>query len=194
MRKVAAALVFAGLCCVPVASAGSSSDALIRPGKSIGKAQLGMTEMQVRRALGRPLAVVRKRVGFGRSNVELQYADFNLFVELRTRRRTLRVVRVSTLQRSERTPQGIGIGSRRATLLARYGRRVVCAKPVVGEPFRGRVVVYGQTCAITGGGGRTVFELDGEVDTDAYWGDRQPYLSEWARYARVAEISVEAVG
>ena len=194
MRQAMWASLVACLGCVPVASATSSTDALIRPGRSIGKAQLGMTEAQVRRALGAPLAVVRKRAGFGRSAVELQYADFNLFVELRTRRAALRVVRVTTLQRSERTAQGIGVGSRRATLLARYGKRVVCAKPLVSEPRQGRVYVQGQTCSIASGGARTVFRLDGEVGNDPYWGPRQPYLSEWARYARVAEISVETVG
>jgi hypothetical protein len=104
------------------------------------------------------------------------------------------VVRVTTLQRSERTAQGIGIGSRRSTLLARYGKRVVCAKPELSELNRGRVFVYGQSCTMAAGGARTVFRLDGEVGNDPYWGPRQPYLSEWARYARVAEISVESVG
>jgi hypothetical protein len=194
MRKVPLAAAACVLVLAGSGAAAPSADTLIRPGKSIGKAQLGMTEAQVRRALGPPLAVVRKRTGFGRSTVELQYADFNLFVELRTRRGALRVVRVTTLQRSERTVLGIGIGSRRATLLARYGKRVVCAKPEVSEPRRGRVFVHGQSCSIAGGGSRTVFRLDGEVGNDPYWGPRQPYLSEWARYARVDEISVEVVG
>jgi hypothetical protein len=194
MRGLSLLLTLAAVVAAASATAAPSSDALIRPGKSIGKAQLGMTEAQVRRALGPPLAVVRKRAGFGRSTVELQYADFSLFVELRTRRRALRVVRVLTLQRSERTPEGIGIGSRRTALLARYRRRVVCAKPRTSEPFRGRVFVIDQTCTLAGGGARTVFRLEGEVDVSGYWGSRQPFLSEWPRYARVEEISVEVVG
>jgi hypothetical protein len=191
MRPIGLA-VLACLCFASTASAARTGDALIRPGKAIGKAQLGMTDAQVRRALGRPLAVVRRRSGFGRSSVELQYADFNLFVELRRRAGALRVVRVTTLQRSERTPQGIGIGSRRTTLLARYRGRVVCARPEVTE-LRGRVFVDGQTCSLAAGGGRTMFRLAGEVGNDPYWGPRRPYLSEWARYARVSEISVELV-
>jgi hypothetical protein len=192
VTKVPLAAAVAALAIVGAGAAAPRADTLIRPGQSIGKARLGMTEAQVRRAMGKPLAVVRRRAGFG-SNVELQYADFNLFVELRTRRGTLRVTRVTTLQESERTPAGIRIGSRRTTVLARYGR-LVCAKPETRDGGRGRIVVVGQRCTLTAGGGRTVFRFDGEVGDDPYWGPRQPYLSEWSRYARVAEIAVEALG
>jgi hypothetical protein len=172
------------------AAAAPASDLLIRPGKSIGKAQLGMTDAQVRRALGPPLAVVRKRVGFGREEVELQYADGYLFVHLRGPRTALRVVRVATFQRSERTPAGVGVGSREGALLRAYRGRLRCSKLETARHGGVLFVVADRTCTLVTGAARTVFRIDGRVEST--WDTtRWSRLEEWPRNARIAEVTVE---
>lgn len=194
MRTLPAVFAVAVLAFAGSAAGAPTSDALIRPGRSIAGAQLGMTEAQLRRVLGKPLAVVTKSAGFGRVAAELQYADYNLFVFLRGRRGDLRVVKVVTLQTSERTREGVGVGTRLRVLTSHYRGRLTCAKPLTWRhPRSGRIFVEGQRCTIPSRGARTVFRLDGEVETNDYWGDRSPYLSEWARYARVVEITVETL-
>jgi hypothetical protein len=192
MRRWAAAAVLGALALAGSGAAAPNADTLIRPGRSIGKAQLGMTEAQLRRAAGRPLAVVRRNTGFGRATAEYQYADFELFVQLRGRRGALRVVRVLTFQTSERTAEGVGVGSPRSRLLARYRGRLRCPAPRTYRN-RGRVYVTGQTCALPAGGARTVFQLDAEVEDDSYWGERNATLAEWPRLARVAEVTIETL-
>jgi hypothetical protein len=172
------------------AAAAPTSDALIRPGKAIGKAQLGMTDAQVRRALGRPLAVVRKRVGFGREEVELQYADGYLFVHLRGPRSALRVVRVATFQRSERTAAGVGVGSRERALLRAYRGKLRCTK-LETERHGGVLFVVGdRTCTLITGTARTVFRIDGRVEST--WDTpRWSRLEEWPQNARIVEVRIE---
>jgi hypothetical protein len=105
-------IVLAALALASTAGAAAQRDELIRPGVGIGKIRLGMTEAQVRRALGRPFASRSKREGFGRLRVELQFEDGYTFVTLAGRQGALRVVGVSTLKESEQTPQGVRVGTR----------------------------------------------------------------------------------
>ena len=192
MSKLAAAVALAGLAVAGSSAAAPSADTLIRPGKAVGKAQLGMTEAQLRRALGRPLAIVRRNAGFGRATAELQYADFELFVHLRGRRNALKVVRVVTYQRSERTPERVGVGVLRRTLLARYRGRLRCVIPQTATyQRRGETYVLAERCTLPGRGARTVFVLDLDVDPGTYFGKRQPTLEQWMRLARIEQISVE---
>jgi hypothetical protein len=173
------------------AAAAPSADTLIRPGQAIGKARLGMSEAQVRRALGRPFAVIRRRVGFGNLAVEYQYADGNLFVHLRGRAGALRVVRVVTLQRSERTREGVGVGVRERVLMRAYRGRLRCAR-LPTETRRGITYVVGsRTCTLSAGAARTVFRVDGRVEST--WDTtRWSRLSEWPRNARIVDVTVEA--
>lgn len=183
-------LVLAAAVAAASAAAAPASDALIRPGKSIGKARLGMAEADVRRALGRPLAVVRKQPGFGRQEVEYQYADGYLFVHLRGPRGALRVVRVVTFQRSERTTTGVGVGSRERALLRAYRGKLRCSKLETAR--RGGVVfvVGDRTCTLSTGAARTVFRIDGRVEST--WDTtRWSRLEEWPRNARIVEVTVE---
>jgi hypothetical protein len=113
------------------AAAAQRTDALIRPGLGIGKVRLGMTDAQVRRALGRPLAQRRSRTGFGRLRVEYQYVDGFLLVRLTGRASSLRVVGVSTIQPHERTANGIGPES--ASAFFARGSAAACAASGCGE-------------------------------------------------------------
>ena len=186
-------LVLAAVAAAASAAAAPSSDALIRPGKSIGKARLGMTEAQVRRALGRPLAAVRRNAGFRGVRVEFQYADYELFVQLRGRPNALRVVRVATFQRSERTRERVGVGVLRRTLLARYRGRLRCSIPESATyTSRGTTYVLAEQCALRGPRGRTVFVIALDVDPGRYLGKRNPTLAEWVRSARIEQVAVEA--
>ena len=183
-------LTLAAVVAAASAAAAPTSDALIRPGKAIGKARLGMSEADVRHALGRPLAVVRKRVGFGREEVELQYADGYLFVHLRGPRSALRIVRIVTFQRSERTAAGVGVGSRERALLRAYRGKLRCSK-LETERRAGTVfVVADRTCTLAAGAARTVFRIDGRVEST--WDTtRWSRLEEWPRNARIVEVRVE---
>lgn len=183
-------LTLAAVVATASAAAAPTSDALIRPGKSIGKARLGMTEVALRRALGRPYAVVRKPVGFGRQEAEYQYADGYLFVYLRGPRSAPRVVRIVTFQRSERTASGVGVGSRERGLLRAYRGKVRCSK-LETERSAGTVyVVADRTCTLAGGGARTVFRISGRVEST--WDTtRWSRLEEWAKNARIVEVGVE---
>jgi hypothetical protein len=176
---------------VAPAAAAPSADTLIRPGRAIGKARLGMSEGEVRRGLGRPFAVIRRRVGFGNRSAEYQYADGYLFVHLRGRAGALRVVRVVTLQRSERTREGIGVGVRERVLMRAYRGRLRCA-PLPTETRRGITYVVGsRTCTLSAGAARTVFRVDGRVEST--WDTtRWSRVSEWPRNARIVDVTVEA--
>jgi hypothetical protein len=183
-------LTLAAVAAAASAAAAPTSDALIRPGKSIGKARLGMAEADVRRALGRPLAVVRKQLGFGRQEVEYQFADGHLFVHLRGPRSALRVVRVATLQRSERTAAGIGVGSRERALLRAYRGKLRCSKLETARHGGVLFVVADRTCALAAGAARTVFRIDGRVEST--WDTRRwSRLEEWPQNARIVEVTVE---
>lgn len=103
------------------ASATPARDALFRPGAAIGEVRLGMTLAQVRRALGRPQFVNRRaRLGFGRVYVEYAWAYGEWVVGFQTERQVLRVVRISTTTRRERTHDGIGVGTRVRAIVRRY--------------------------------------------------------------------------
>ena len=105
---------------------------VIRLGKAIGKVELGMTLPQVRRALGGPHVSLYSRADFGARG---RYAELGWELPGRTawepviwqigfrstsRRGPLRVTRVATTARSERTPQRVGIGSRLRDVVNAY--------------------------------------------------------------------------
>jgi hypothetical protein len=183
-------LTLAAVVAAASAAAAPTSDTLIRPGKSIGTVRLGMSEAAVRRSAGRPWAVVRKELGFGRQEVELQYADGELFVVLRGPRSALRVVRVVTFQRSERTASGVGVGSRERALNRAYAAKLRCTKLETARSAGTVFVVDDRTCTLAAGGARTVFRIDGRVEST--WDTmRWSRLDEWAKNARIAEVRVE---
>jgi hypothetical protein len=179
-------LCIASLVLVPAAS---GRDALIRPGKGIGKIDLGMTQAQVRRALGPPQAVVRKRLGFGRLSVEWQWDFAQWTVRMQGRATSLRVVGVGTMVRSERTREGFGVGTLESTLRRRYGRAIRCERlRSDGGYVWGRNNV--RNCSVRGPGGtRLVWSSASSRET----GDITR-VAEWLREARVIEVSLVAAG
>jgi hypothetical protein len=104
-------LVAIAVALAPSASATSSRSAPIRIGIGIGPINLGMTGQQVRRGLGRPDAVLERRVIRGRPYIRLQWNYGTWTVGLLGQKGRRRVVSVSTTLPRHRTPQGIGVGS-----------------------------------------------------------------------------------
>jgi hypothetical protein len=185
-RLIVLAGVAAGLGLVPAAG---GANELIRPGKGIGRVELGMSEAQVRRALGTPQAVIRRRVGFGRLSVEWQFDGGAWRVRLLGRRGSLRVTSVATMARRERTREGFGVGTQERTLRRRYGRALRC------DPLRSDGgYVWGsanvRNCSLRGpGGARFVWTSASQRET----GDITR-VAEWLREACVIEVAVVAAG
>jgi hypothetical protein len=92
-------------------------DQRVRHGEGIGRLHLGMTVAEARRVLGPPEAVARRepRSG-GRVYVEYQWGFATWAVGFVGKPGQLRAIRVSTVKRSERTPEGLGVGSTTAQL------------------------------------------------------------------------------
>ena len=183
--SVLASLAVGAVVSLP-ASAGSEATQVVRPGVGISKLRLGMTETQVRRAMGRPTYVVRRRGAFGLQTVEFQYGLAEYTVRLRGRAGRLRAVRVGTTLVRERTPQGIGSGSLERTVLRTY--RSARCQPL--RTVRSGSITYVTTiqreCTLFAPSGRrTIFTTDVqermfEVITPRMWASR----------ARVIEVSV----
>jgi hypothetical protein len=113
MIRRAVVLVLLG-CGVAVASSASGAperSVPIRLGVGIGPINLGMGGQQVRRALGKPTAVVERRVIGGRPYIEFDYGLGRWNVGLLGRKGSRRVVLVGTGLERHRTPQGLGVGS-----------------------------------------------------------------------------------
>lgn len=124
-----------------------------------------MTLQQVKRALGRPAAVVRRdEPAFGGGYVELQWAYSTWTVGFRHDRGARRVVRVATTVDGQRTSTGIGPGSTARDVLSAYPR-ATCTFRALQEPWPGTwLVAYGP------GRSMTAFLLFGRRD----YGDVRP--------------------
>ena len=115
-----------------VAPAAPETDMVIRLGAAIGKIELGMTPPQVRRAFGRPHVTVYRRADFGARGRYLELGWelpgrnswepvlWQVGFRSTSRRAPLRVTRIATTARRERTPQRIGIGSRLRDVVRAY--------------------------------------------------------------------------
>jgi hypothetical protein len=184
------------LACVAVAVAASSaqarpsSDTLIRPGKGIGRIELGMTEARVRRLLGRPEFVLTRQLGFGRRYVELQYQGAFFIVGLLERGGGPRtVVSVGTSFRSERTPEGAGPGTLERRLLAVYGSRLRCERL---QTFGGSVLFkFKRECVL-----RSVTGVETVFVTTLSWADwsHAGRVDEWRAKALVVDVVVRRGG
>jgi hypothetical protein len=161
---------------------------VIRPAIGIGKVRLGMTEAQLRRAMGRPRAVVRRGGSFGLRRIEYEYGFAAYVVRLSGRRQQLRVVAVGTTLPRERTVKGIGPGSRERDALRAYPA-ARCARLELwssrtggGTPY---VVTRRRTC--------TLFSATGRRTTFASSPPRGgPFLTraQWTAKARIVEVTV----
>jgi hypothetical protein len=102
---------------VASSASGSPTDSVaIRSGVGIGPINLGMTGQEVRRALGKPRAVMARRVIDGRPYVELEWGLGDWNVGLLGRKGNRRVVLVGTALGRHRTPEGLGVGTRESRL------------------------------------------------------------------------------
>jgi hypothetical protein len=192
-RSVALLSVVAGLTVAASAGAASQSSQLIRHGVGVGKARLGMTEAQVRAALGRPTWVVQRRTGFGGVRRELQFGEAAYSVVFRRRAGAFRAVAVNTILSRERTPEGLGVGSLETRVRRAYGSRLRC-EPLRTRLARGstmRVLVSNtRSCALpTSGRTETVFES--VVKGRFAWSFVKP--EDWPR-ARVYLVTVRLAG
>jgi hypothetical protein len=186
MRSAALLAVVVAALAAAEASAAPESNLRIRPGIGIGKLRLGMTETQVRRAMGRPRFVVRHQGSFGLRTIEYQYGFADYTVRLAGPRGRLRAIRVGTTLVRERTQSGVGVGSAERTIL-RVHRALRC------QPLRTTrygsvrlVATIQRECTLFAPSGRrTIFTTDVlerpfEVVTPEIWAGR----------ARVIEVSV----
>jgi hypothetical protein len=158
MRAVAltTAVVAVALGAAGSADGASERDALIRPGVGIGKVRLGMTLVQVQRALGQQFVVNRRvRRGFGVTYAELGW-DYGWWrVGFLVRRGRYRVVLVGTVERREHTRAGVGVGTSESTLQRRM--RVSCNRNV-RRPYREPTLTWYRYCTAGPTGGRqTIF-------------------------------------
>jgi hypothetical protein len=184
--------VFASVACLAggvavTAAARTGADLRITPGKSIGKVKLGMTELQVRATMGRPRSIVRRRAGFGRSIVEYEYGFAEYVVRFFGPRDRLRVVRVGTTLRQERTREGLGVGSAERAVL-RALPRARCERLRTRQYGVTRIVVSGQrNCTLFAASGRRTIFTSGLVRS-GFGGFVEP--AAWLRRARVLEVAV----
>ena len=119
MRLLAIAVVALAAASVALVRPGGAETA-IRPGVGIGPIRLGMTEQAVRRVLGRPSAEQRARSGQIRILHLNYYLRGEYRVILRGRPGALRVTLVGTISRAQKTPNGVGVGSREARVRTAY--------------------------------------------------------------------------
>jgi hypothetical protein len=140
-------------------AAGPESDLLVRHGQGIGKLRLGMTLPQVKSLLGAPRAVNKKerRGGRGYVYVELDWDWARWTVGfMRPRGGRYRAVLIGTIQRTQRTPEGLGVGSSDSDLFRKLADlRCRMVFPASGGSLTHAECVYGRA-----GGRQTVFIKD----------------------------------
>lgn len=118
--------------CLAAATVAGAASAAIVPGRGIQGVNLGMTQAQVRRALGKPVSVVHGRNDLGRFTT-LRFKGYSA-----TFQPTSRLTYISTTSRRERTGRGVGVGSTYERL-RRSHPRVTCdgTAPATGACWLG---------------------------------------------------------
>jgi hypothetical protein len=119
-RSAVLVLLGLGVAMAPSASGAPERSVPIRLGVGIGPNNLGMSGQQVRQALGRPRAVIERRVIRGIPYVEFEYRFGEWNVGLLGRKGTRRVVVIGTGLARHRTPEGIGVNSTEDRLVDEY--------------------------------------------------------------------------
>ena len=150
MRRSA---LFAALVAAVAATASAhgavDGDALIRPGVGIGKVRLGMAQAQVFRLLGRPSVVNRRLTyGFGMRYVEYDWGFGTWTVGFTGRRGDLRVSKIGTTLRRERTARRVGVDSTARAVLRAFPN-ASCVLRVPPSPNPGVWIYVGRRPAIT---------------------------------------------
>jgi hypothetical protein len=185
------------LCCFLLAAgAAHAADAphvqqRIVPGQSIGKIALGMSFLQVKKVLGAPEAVIKRERGpFGRQRVEYSWSFTQWRITFRFDHKGSRAVAIRSSIRTEKTLEGIGVGTLQERVERAY--RVRCPDALVGAkpPPLGGGVYVGRGCLLERNGRRTTFlvhEYCGNVPTASACAARD---TTW----RVSEVGVYAPG
>jgi hypothetical protein len=188
VKLVASVALAVALLVAPSAASAPERDALIRPGIGIGKVSLGMTQPQLRRAMGRAHDTgFSEQRPFGRRFLELVWdggPDDYFAVGLLGAPRSLRVVSISTTQPRERTPGGFGPGSSRAQLLQRV-RGLRCAS-VFRRDGSGHLV-RSELVLRAANGAETVF-------VPGLWGGNSPLGGRNPGSKRIAYVVVRRPG
>jgi hypothetical protein len=124
----------------------------IVPGQAIGRVALGMTLSQVKKALGVPESVIERRsLGFGKTWVEYSWN----FTSWRIAFVNGRAVRIGTSVGTEKTREGVGIGTSQTRVERTFGVR--CIWGYHADTGRGA----GFWCVVTArSGARTAFVLE----------------------------------
>lgn len=177
-RLLAIGAVSGAFALTQAGSATPDRTGVIRMSKGIGKVQLGMTLPQVRRAFGSRHAVVYRRDDFGTRGryVELGWelpgrtawdpVIWQIGFRSTSRKGPLRVTRVATTARSQRTPQRLGVGSRARDIKKAYPD-ATCVERfyLLPHPYKW-IVVYSPR------GGMTAFQV---VESDPSRSHRTPF-------------------
>jgi hypothetical protein len=113
VRRTGLAVVLVVTVAAGSAGAAPARDTLIRPGVGIGKVRLGMTITEARRALGRPLRFVRAKPFPAQSSRYIEYRTHDAVwtIAVFGIRGRERVARIRSGVRSERTRNGVGVGT-----------------------------------------------------------------------------------
>jgi hypothetical protein len=134
VRRSACALAIAFAAALAPTAGGSPSKSLpIHHGVGIGAIRLGMSGTDVQKRLGRPRAVIERRVVRGQPYVEFEY-DFGAWnVGFLGRKGQRRVVLVGTGLRLHKSPEGVGVGTKELVFWRRvrgqsFFRRI-CDRP-----------------------------------------------------------------
>jgi hypothetical protein len=106
-RVLAAAVVTAAA----LAASASATEVTIVPGVGIGKLELGMTQEQVVRVLGKDYLVNERATVGGATYRELAWNFASWSVGFLHTGSTWRVIQVDTTVRQQRTAAGVGVGS-----------------------------------------------------------------------------------
>ncbi|MDQ5820289.1 MAG: hypothetical protein M3540_02485 [Actinomycetota bacterium] len=123
VRLVGALIVLGCAVLAGPAGAAPARDALIRPGVGIGRIELNMRLAEVRRVLGKPTSIAkRRRLGFGSEFVEYRWGEApNWRVGVLGRPGNQLVIMVATGLSRERTSTGVGVGSTYTAARRRLG-------------------------------------------------------------------------
>jgi hypothetical protein len=171
---VALAVAVAALGAASV-SASPIGDTRIRHGAGIGKLRLGMTYAEVRKILGGPQTVDRReQLSRGRRYLEFSW-DFGWWtVGFMGRPGRMRVVSIQTLNRRERTGEGLGVGSQERSV-----RRTLRVRCLAVAERSNPDWSFEARCAYGSHRGReTVFLLD--------FGQGRPHRRPFKRYQVIA--------
>lgn len=112
-------LAIVAVVAAPSATGSSERSLPIEHGVGIGPIRLGMSGAAVRSRLGRPRAVIERRVVRGQPYAEFEY-DFGAWnVGFLGRRGHRRVVLVGTSLARHKSPEGVGVGTNERTFWRR---------------------------------------------------------------------------